>query len=100
MILFKTKAQFLLVCVFLFLGQGFVYGQSNEKEGNNFFALYTKTGDFANLEKAKKFSDDAYKERRDSSSYRNNLLRALVYSSLSVADSNRRLKYSKDPIEE
>lgn len=96
----NRKSHFFLVCIFFFLGFGFVFAQSNEKEGNNSFALYTKTGDFANLETARKFSDNAYKERRDSSSYRSNLLRALVYSSLSVAYSNRKLKYTKDPIEE
>jgi len=97
--LYNKKSLF-FAFLFLLLGQGAVYAQSNEKEGSNSFALYTKTGDFAKLEEARKFADNAYKERRDSSSYRNNLLRALVYSSLSVADSNRKLKYTKDPIEE
>jgi len=95
-----NKNLFFLVCLFCFLGTGLVSAQSNEKEGSNSFAMYTKSGDFKHLETARKFADNAYKERRDSSSYKNNLLRALVYSSLSVADSNRTLKYTKDPIQE
>lgn len=98
--LFNRTNQFFFILLLLFLGHGFVYAQSNEKEGSNSFAMYTKTGDFKHLENAKKFADDAYKERRDTFSYKNNLLRALVYSSLSVADSNRKLKYAKDPIDE
>ena len=98
--LFKKLNPFLLAILFVIIGQTMVYAQSNVKEGNNFFAMYTKDGNFSHLEQARKFADNAYKERRDSAAYRNNLLRALVYSSLSVADSNRKLKYSKDPIEE
>lgn len=99
--LFKKLNPLLIALLFAMIGgQATVFAQSNIKEGNNFFAMYTKDGDFKNLEQARKFADNAYKERRDSSSYDNNLLRALVYSSLSVADSNRKLKYSKDPIEE
>ena len=96
----NKRSPFFLFCMFFFLGIGLVSAQSNEKEGNNSFAMYTKSGDFAHLEAARKFADNGYKERRDSSSYKTNLLRALVYSSLSVADSNRKLKYTKDPIEE
>lgn len=77
-----------------------VAAQSNIKEGQNAFARYTKSNAFAELEKARKFSDDSYKLKRDSLSYRNNLLRALVYSSLAVADSSRKLKYTRDPIDE
>jgi len=95
----NTKRMTTLLVVFL-LATGLAAAQSNEKEGSNQFAMYTKNGDFKVLEEARKFSDNAYKERRDSSSYRSNLLRALVYSSLSVADSNRSLKYVKDPLEE
>lgn len=72
--------------------------QSNLMEGNNSFALYTKTGDFKQLEAARKYADEAYKTRRDSAGFRNNLLRGLVYSTLAVADSNRTQKYSSDPI--
>lgn len=98
--LFKVKTNFFLVFLLLFVCQGAVYAQSDEKEGSNNFAMYTKSGDFALLEKARKFSDNAYKDHRDSIAYKNNLLRALVYSSLAVADSNRKLKYTKDPIDE
>lgn len=76
------------------------WAQSNIKEGNNNFARYTKSGDIKDLLEARKFADLAYKERRDSSSYSNTLLRGLVYSSLAVADSNRTQKYVKDPIDE
>jgi tetratricopeptide (TPR) repeat protein len=86
--------------LFIYNGQTLLFGQSNLKEGSNNFALYTKSGDFKNLETARKFSDAAYKTTKDSSAYKNNLLRALVYSSLAVADSNRKLSYTKDPIEE
>ena len=99
MMFLNTKRMTTLLVVFL-LATGLAAAQSNEKEGSNQFAMYTKNGDFKVLEEARKFSDNAYKERRDSSSYRSNLLRALVYSSLSVADSNRSLKYVKDPLEE
>src|SRR5690554_4345978 len=84
----------IILGLFLFCGQSLLFGQSNLKEGTNNFALFTKTGEFKNLETARKHSDEAYKTAKDSTSYRNNLLRALVYSSLSVADSNRKLKYS------
>lgn len=76
------------------------WAQSNLKEGNNNFARYTKSGDMKDLLEARKFADLAYKERRDSASYNNTLLRGLVYGSLAVADSNRTQKYTKDPIDE
>ncbi|HLW50222.1 MAG TPA: hypothetical protein VKZ78_04560, partial [Sphingobacteriaceae bacterium] len=78
-------------------GQG-VFAQSNLKEGNNQYALYSKSGDRKLLEAARKHSDDAYKTRRDTISFKNNLLRALVYSTLAVVDSNRTLKYTEDPL--
>lgn len=52
------------------------------------------------LEKARKNIDEAYKTKKDSIAYRNNLIRSLVYSSLAYADSTRKLKYVKDPIDE
>ena len=94
-----NRGLILILGLFIFNGQTLLFGQSNLKEGSNNFALFTKSGDFKNLETAKKYSDEAYKTQKDSSTYRNNLLRSLVYSSLAVADSNRNLKYSKDPIE-
>lgn len=89
----------LILGLFIYNGQTLVFGQSNLKEGNNNFALYTKSGDFKKLEAARKHSDGAYSTPKDSVSYKNNLLRALVYSSLAVADSSRKLKYSDDPIQ-
>lgn len=94
-----NKGLILILGLFIYNGQTLVFGQSNLKEGNNNFALFTKSGDFKNLEAAKKHSDEAYKTPKDSVSYKNNLLRSLVYSSLAVADSSRKLKYSKDPID-
>ena len=94
------KRCFFLFVALLLLGQNAAWAQSDEKEGNNSFAMYAKTADFKHLENARKFSDNAYKERRDSNTYKNNLLRALVYSSLAVADSNRGQKYTRDPIDE
>jgi len=76
-----------------------VYAQSNLKEGNNNFALYSKSKDFKHLEAARKFADEAYKTRRDSSNSDANLLRGLVYSTLAVVDSNRSQTYSADPID-
>lgn len=75
-----------------------VFGQSNLKEGNNQYALYSNSGDVKQLDAARKHADDAYKTKRDSVSFRNNLLRALVYGTLSVVDSNRTRKYTEDPL--
>lgn len=76
------------------------FAQSNFKESSNHFALYTQNGELKNLENAKKFIDQTYKTRRDSSSSRVNILRGMIYSSLAYVDSTRSLKYEKDPIEE
>lgn len=76
-----------------------VVAQSNYKEGSNSFARYTQTGDIKQLESAKKFSDATFASKRDSSSAKNNMLRALVYSSLAYADSTRKIKTDKDPID-
>lgn len=76
-----------------------VAAQSNLKEGSNSFALYTKTGDFKHLENARKFADAAFLTKKDTSAVNNNLLRALVYSSLAVADSTRKQQYKIDPID-
>ncbi len=77
-----------------------VPAQTLTREAMNNFALYTSKADFSSLEKARKSIDDAYKTRKDSFSYKNNLIRSLVYSSLAFADSTRRLSYVKDPIDE
>lgn len=76
-----------------------VIAQSNYKESSNNFALYSQTGDLKNLESAKKFIDASYKTRRDSSSTKVNVLRAMVYSSMAYADSTRTIKNDKDPID-
>lgn len=95
-----NRGLILIMGLFIYNGQTLLFGQSNLKEGTNNFALFTKSGDIKKLETARKFIDDAYKTPKDSMSYKNNLVRSLIYSSLAVADSNRKLKYSKDPIEE
>ncbi len=71
--------------------------QSNLKEGNNSFARYMQSKDFKQLEAARKFSDEAFKTKRDSTNSRNILLHGLVYSTLAVVDSNRTLPYPADP---
>lgn len=76
-----------------------VEAQSNIKESSNSFARYTHTGDFKQLESAKKFIDDAYKTKRDTTSSRNNIMRALIYSSLAYADSTQKVKTPQDPID-
>lgn len=76
-----------------------VEAQSNLKESSNSFARYTHTGDIKQLESAKKFIDEAYKTKRDTTSSKNNILRALVYSSLAYADSTQKIKTPQDPID-
>lgn len=73
-------------------------GQSNYKEGSNSLARYMQSNHVKDLEAAKKFTDAGYKTRRDSSSTRNNVLRAMIYSSLAYADSTRKIKSDKDHI--
>ncbi|SFC09981.1 hypothetical protein SAMN05421747_104147 [Parapedobacter composti] len=85
--------------IFMLAGALPVAAQSNLKEGNNNFALYMKSKDFKHLEAARKFADAAFKTKRDSVNFRNNLLRGLVYSTLAMVDSNRTQKYSADPID-
>ena len=82
------------------VGTSSLFAQTPTKEAMNSFALYTSKREFSELEKARKNIDEAYKTRKDSLTYRNNLIRALVYSSLAFADSTRKLKYQKDPINE
>ncbi|MGN0003936.1 MAG: tetratricopeptide repeat protein [Sphingobacterium composti] len=76
-----------------------VVAQSNYKESSNSFARYSIRGEFKDLENAKKFIDATYKTKRDSSSTKNNILRAMIYSSLAYADSTRKLKGDKDHID-
>lgn len=86
----------LLVCI---MGISPVWAQSNLMEGRNNIAMYLKSQDFKQLEAARKFSDAAYQTRRDSASFKHNMLRALVYSTLAVVDSNRTQQYMADPID-
>lgn len=93
----RTKGLFI---VLLLCAGTSVSAQTLTKEAMNNFALYTSKGDFSYLEKARQAIDNAYKTRKDSFSYKNNLIRSLVYSSLAFADSTRKLSYRKDPIDE
>ncbi|MFD2163898.1 tetratricopeptide repeat protein [Paradesertivirga mongoliensis] len=74
--------------------------QTLTKEASNNFARYTQKPEITTLEKARKNIDESYKTKRDSMSYRVNLIRGMIYSSLAYADSTRKLKYVKDPINE
>jgi len=73
--------------------------QSNFKEGSNAFARYTQSGEVKHLGNAKKHIDEAYKTRRDQSSTRVNILRAMIYGAMAYADSARTIKNDKDPID-
>lgn len=95
----EMKRHLILIMVLCCAGSS-LSAQTLTKEAMNNFALYTSTAQFTHLEKARTAIDGAYKTRKDSSSYKNNLIRSLVYSSLAYADSTRKLKYVKDPIEE
>lgn len=88
-----------IVSGMLLLGSVHTFAQSNYKESSNSFARYTQTGDLKNLESAKKFIDETYKNRRDSNSARVNVLRAMIYSSMAYADSTRSIKNPSDPID-
>ncbi len=70
------------------------------KDAMNNFARYSDSRNIKDLENARKSADDAYKTRSDSAGFRNNLIRALVYSTLARVDSNLRFTYKKDPVDE
>jgi len=70
------------------------------KEAMNSFAQYSSTKDIKYLENARKLIDDSYKTKSDSAAFRNNLIRSLVYSTFARIDSNLKLSYKKDPLEE
>ncbi len=93
----NNTAKAISLAILLAMGASPVAAQSNLKEGNNNFALYTKSKDFKYLEAARKFADQAYTTKRDSVNFRSILLRGLVYSTLAVVDSNRTQKYTADP---
>ena len=92
-----AKISIFVLCICLSLN---LKAQTLTKEAANNFARYIQKGEVSFLEKARKNVDDAYKTRKDSSSYKVNLLRGLVYSSLATLDSTRKLKYAKDPLDE
>lgn len=89
-----------LIFLGLIFQAGTLFSQALTKEAMNNFALYTRSKDFAQLEKARKNIDDAYKSRKDSLTNRNNMIRSMVYSTLAFVDSTRKLTYKKDPIDE
>lgn len=96
---FSTTCKAMLAWVILGIGHNTAFAQSNYMEGRNNFAMYLKSKDIKELEAARKFADATYQTRRDSASFKNNLLRGLVYSTLAVVDSNRTQKYMNDPID-
>jgi len=88
---------FLFVNMLLFIA--FVQAQTLvTKDAMNSFAKYSALKNIKDLESARKFIDDAYKTRSDTNSFKANLIRGLVYSTLARADSNLKFNYSKDPV--
>ena len=69
------------------------------KDAMNGFVKYTGSKDIKDLEAARKLIDDAYKTKSDSNTFKNNLIRSLIYSTLARTDSSLRLKYTKDPVD-
>lgn len=65
----------------------------------NGFVKYTRSNDIKDLEAARKLIDVGYKTKSDSNTFKNNLIRSLVYAALARADSTLTLKYSKDPMD-
>ncbi|MBC8052735.1 MAG: tetratricopeptide repeat protein [Sphingobacteriaceae bacterium] len=92
-----NKIACIIFCTCLCLN---IKAQTLTKEAMNNFARYLQKPELSTLEKARKNIDDVYKTKKDSLNYKVNLIRALVYSSLAYTDSTRKLKYSKDPINE
>lgn len=70
------------------------------KDAMNSFAKFTASKNIKELENARKLIDNAYKTKADSNAFKNNLIRALVYSTLARIDSNLKYTYKKDPVEE
>jgi tetratricopeptide (TPR) repeat protein len=70
------------------------------KDAMNSFASYLDTKDIKDLENARKLIDNGYKNKADSIAFKNNMIRALVYATLARVDSNLRLSYVKDPVDE
>ncbi|MBC7916086.1 MAG: tetratricopeptide repeat protein [Pyrinomonadaceae bacterium] len=74
-----------------------IQAQTLIKEATNSFAKYTRSHDLKDLETARKQIDEAYKTPKDSSFFKNNLTRSLIYSTLAAVDSNRKFEYKIDP---
>lgn len=93
--------------VFIFLFCGFFLTLATAgaqtlitKEAMNNFAQYLSSKDIKKLENARKLIDNGYKTKADSITFRNNLIRSLVYSTLARVDSNLKYTYKKDPVDE
>ena len=94
----KEKFIFLFSAILLFIAP--LKAQTViTKDAMNSFVKYTGSKDIKDLEAARKLIDNAYKTKSDSNTFKNNLIRSLVYSTLARADSSLRLKYTKDPVD-
>lgn len=91
-----------LLTLFVFITCSFSgsSAQSLTREAKNSYALFTQTNDIQSLSKARKLIDDAYRTKKDSASFKVNITRGLIYSTLAHVDSNRVSSYLKDPVEE
>ncbi|WP_081675049.1 tetratricopeptide repeat protein [Daejeonella oryzae] len=89
----------LSIVVFLFLSilTSNVEAQSLIKEAMNSFARFNRSHDIKDLELSRKKIDEAYKTPKDSLSFKNNLTKGLIYSTLAHLDSNRKYEYTQDP---
>ncbi len=94
----------LFTCIFFLIMKSINAQTQNQalviKEAMNSFAQYSSGKDIKNLENARKLIDNGFKTKSDSASYRNNLVRSLVYSTLARLDSNLKYSYKKDPLDE
>ncbi len=75
-----------VIILFIFAFAADVNAQPLVKDARNAFAKYIRSHDKKDLELAKKSIDDAFKTSKDSNSFKVNLNRALIYSTLAVAD--------------
>lgn len=96
---FMKSAFFILFAVLSILTQ-VVKAQNPEKEAMNNYAQFSKNRDIKLLKEARKNIDEAFKTEKDSSSAKINLIRAMIYSTLALVDSNRNISYQKDPLDE
>ena len=95
----KLIASVLILALLLFCNRE-TKAQNQIKDASNAFAHFTKTKDINQLKLARKHIDEAPKSFKDSASAKYNLVRALIYSTLSTVDSNRELSYKNDPLED